>query len=86
MSQLGYMGSNNKLQRQKKGPWSLGERKAKVMCLGEKMGRERSRHTPERAPLGKKKGRACSREGRSAVSEFLCLVYSFVTFSFISHI
>ena len=33
MSQLGYICSGNKLQRQKKGPWSLGERKAKVTCL-----------------------------------------------------
>ena len=27
------MGSRNKLQRQKKGPWNLGERKVKVTSL-----------------------------------------------------
>ena len=32
------MVSGNKLQRQKKGPWSLGERRVKVMCLGEERG------------------------------------------------
>lgn len=37
MSQLGCMSSGNKL-KQKKGPWSLGEEKAKVRCLGEEEG------------------------------------------------
>ena len=35
MSQLGCVSSGNNLQRQKKGPWSLGKRKTKKMCLGE---------------------------------------------------
>ena len=35
MSQLGCMDSRNKLQRQKKGPWSLRESQAKKMFLGE---------------------------------------------------
>ena len=35
MSQLGCTGSGNELWRQKKGPWSLGERKAKVTHLRE---------------------------------------------------
>ena len=33
MSQLGCVDSGNKLQKQKKGPWSLGEGKAKVTPL-----------------------------------------------------
>ena len=32
------MGSGNKLQRQKKSPWSLGEREEGKMCLGEGAG------------------------------------------------
>ena len=30
VSQLGYVGSGNKLQKQKKGPWSSGQRKGNV--------------------------------------------------------
>ena len=43
------MDSENKLQRQKKAPWSLGERniKAKVTHLGEE-GEGKGRTTPER--------------------------------------
>ena len=49
MSQLG-VGSENKLQRQKKGPWSLGEReKGKGNApQGKKRGPERHKHAPER--------------------------------------
>ena len=32
------MGSGNKLQRQNKGPWSLGKRKVMVTHLGKKEG------------------------------------------------
>ena len=52
MNQLGCVGSGNKLQRERKGPWGLGERKAKLMCLQEgrrgrrREGRERHRHVP----------------------------------------
>ena len=35
MSQVGCVGSGNKLQKQRKGACSLGERKAKGMSLGE---------------------------------------------------
>ena len=42
------MGSENKLQRQKMGPGSLGARKAKVTCLGERGVKERQRRAPER--------------------------------------
>ena len=39
--------SGNKLQRQKKGPWSLEERKLKVTHLEEgREGGERHRHAP----------------------------------------
>ena len=34
MSQLGFLGSGNELQRQQVGPWSLGCGQAKVMHLG----------------------------------------------------
>ena len=34
MSKLGCIGSGNKFQKQKKGPWSLGDRKAKVSGQG----------------------------------------------------
>ena len=46
VSQLGCVGSGDKLQRQEKGPGNLGERKAKVMHGGggKKRGRERYRH------------------------------------------
>ena len=63
-SQLGCVGSGNKLQRQKKGPSSLGESKAKVMHLGTKKrgkrkvqvhSRERE-HTRERRWGGSKGG------------------------------
>ena len=47
VSQLCCVGSGNKLQKQKKGPWSLG--KARIMCLGGRRG------GPEMW--------ACSREG-----------------------
>ena len=40
------MGSGNKLQKQKKGPWSLGEGKGKVRHLGR--GREGRRRARER--------------------------------------
>lgn len=33
VSQLGCRGSGNRLQKQKLGPWGLGERKAKVTLL-----------------------------------------------------
>lgn len=56
MSHLGCMGSGNKLQRQKKVPWNLGERKQGPrerwgkagVCFKEKMLREGSgeRHGP----------------------------------------
>ena len=52
MNQLGCVGSGNKLQRERKGPWGLGERKAKLMCLQEgrrgrrRERRERHRHVP----------------------------------------
>ena len=39
VSQLGCMGSGNKIQKQKKGPWSLGENKAKVRHPGRKKGK-----------------------------------------------
>ena len=49
VSQLGCLGSRNQLQKQKKGPWNLGERKAKVTPLGGRRGRrERCGHIPER--------------------------------------
>lgn len=35
---MGSVGSGNKLKRQNKGPWSLGERKAKVTSLGARRG------------------------------------------------
>ena len=41
MSQLGCIGSGNKLQRQKKSPRNLGERKAEVTHLEERRGRRR---------------------------------------------
>ena len=52
--QLGCVSSGNKLQKQKKGPWNLGERKPKGTCLGERRSEmERYRHAPkrERMPL-----------------------------------
>ena len=53
------MGLVNKLQRQKKGPWSLGERKVKVMCL-----------EGEEVCVGGK-AIACSLEGESSGSSVL---------------
>lgn len=49
-SQQGCTGSANKLQRQRKGPWGLGEGKAEVTPLGEgkKRGQERHGRAPER--------------------------------------
>ena len=41
-SQLDCVDSGNKLQRQKKGSWSLGRRKAKRMHLGEEQGKDMS--------------------------------------------
>lgn len=38
MSHLGCVGSGDKLQKQKKGPWSLGGGKAEVRCLGMRKG------------------------------------------------
>ena len=49
MSQWGCLGSGNKWQRQKKGPWSLGERKAKVRHLGGRS-EERERRLQEGEP------------------------------------
>ena len=48
VSQLGCVGSGNKLQRQKKSPWSLGEKKAKNTPPGEAE-KERSGSRPERS-------------------------------------
>ena len=39
MRQLSCVGSGNRLQKQKKGTWSLGERKAKQPFLGEGKGK-----------------------------------------------
>ena len=47
MSQLGCMGSGNKLQGQKKGPWSLGETKEKVKPLGIVRGKGKERETEQ---------------------------------------
>ena len=54
MSQLGCIGSGNKLQKPKEGPWSLGEGKGKGSMPGEKNRRERHRLAPEtdREPTG----------------------------------
>ena len=42
VSPLGHAGSGNKFQKQKKGPWSIGERKAKAKSPREQRGgRER---------------------------------------------
>ena len=38
LSQLSCVGSENKLQRQRKGPWSLGMRKTERTCLGKEDG------------------------------------------------
>ena len=54
VSQLGCVGSGNKLQRQKKGPWSSGKRKAERKYLGEVKG-ERREHAPERVCIQGKK-------------------------------
>lgn len=54
MSQVGCPGLGNKLPKQKKGPWSLGERNAQVMGLGwggSTGGRESHGHAPERESL-----------------------------------
>ena len=52
MSQLGSVDSGNKLQKQKKGPWSLGKRKANITTwggggVGEWRGWERQGMFPE---------------------------------------
>ena len=48
-SQLGCVGSANKLQKHKRGSWSLREKKGKVRHLwGRSDGRERSGCAPER--------------------------------------
>lgn len=50
VSQLGFVGSGNKLQKQKKDSWSLEEGKEKVMRLaGSKEEWERHKRAPERA-------------------------------------
>ena len=46
MSKLGCVGLGKKLQRQKKGPWSLGERKAKATgSWGEEEGGDHANHS-----------------------------------------
>ena len=54
MSQLGCVGLRNKLGNQKYGSWSLGKRKAKVMCLADGGGKGEGKGK-RRAP----KRRAC---------------------------
>ena len=44
MNQLGCVGSGNKSQRQKKGPWSLGVRKAKIKHPGKQEGQGKAWH------------------------------------------
>ena len=39
MSQLGCVGSGNKLQRQMKGPWNVGERKQGYIHMGKERGK-----------------------------------------------
>ena len=60
------MGSGNKLQRQKKGSCSLGERKAKVVCLGKEEGGKAWVCSPREQCLrrgwGKALGCVCERE------------------------
>ena len=79
MSQLDCVGSGSKVQRQKMGLWSLGERKTKVMHLRGGRGRKKSfRHVLERMRWAKKgesagilqRGRACT---GSFASKFLCV-------------
>ena len=50
MSKLGCIGSGNKLQKQKKGPWNLGKRKAKVSAWGRTRG-GRETHLLQRGEL-----------------------------------
>ena len=74
MSQLGFVGSGNKLQRPKRGPWSLGNTKAERMCLrggnwdrGKARGRGGAAERQSR-PWGSREWEkmwACSRERRA---------------------
>ena len=59
MGQLDFTGSGDELQRQKKGPWSLGERKPEVMHLGKGVGkrwrdRDRNRDKGRERKVGPK--------------------------------
>ena len=64
MSHLVYVGLGNKLQRQKKGPWSLGKRMTERTCLGKEDGK---RHR-----LAQEEERACPRS--SILRVFICLL------------
>ena len=91
VSRLGCVGLGKKLQRQKKGPWSLGGRKAERMRLGNGQRGKAQACSRERAHAGSSVLRVCIYSLKAGVlgeipdEDLNGILISFPCVSFLSH-